>query len=565
MTQDYSRISLLRSLLICLCFSSVIGIKAKAEDNNQENVKYKTLLAIKTNLISDAFLTPSLSIEVPMINDHWSLDVTGEYNNWDAWHDHKWRHWTVQPEIRYWFKESFSHWFVGAHFLGGEFNVGNLHHRLPFFWGKMHDMKDFRYQGNFIGGGLGVGYAWQWGRHWGLSAELGMGYMRIKSDKFECAGCQQKVDEDSKYNYLGPTKAALNLIYRFNERKEVPAPVIEEPVEIPARPTISPAYIFVRPVAEVVKERSLEGQAFIEFEVNKTDIQPDRANNRVELGKIIASIDSVRNNPDTKISSLSIKGFASPDGPYDKNAILAKGRTEALSNYVRKLYKFDKKDIATSSEPEDWEGFRKLVDASDLPHRKELLDIINSKSLNVDQKEARIKKNYPGDYDIMRNDILMRLRHSDYVIKYTIRSYSSIEEIREVLKTRPSNLSLAEFYTAAEGYTEGTEDFNQIFLTAVQFYPNDEAANVNAANAYMAEGNLPQARRHLERAGSSREATYAIGIYNALTGNYNEAIEAFKIAQAAGIDEATKMIEQINQIRIWDSTWANEGQTSPER
>lgn len=564
MIQDYSNSSCLRALLIFLCFSS-LGMKAKAEDNAQGNTQSRTILAIKTNLISSTFLTPSLSVEVPMINNHWTFDLTGEYNNWNAWHDHKWRHWTVQPEVRYWLEESFSHWFVGAHFLGGEFNVGNLHHRLPFFWGKMHNMKDFRYQCNFAGLGVGVGYAWQWDEHWGLSAELGLGYMHINSDKYECAGCQQKVDENIRYNYLGPTKAALNLIYRFNERKDAPAPVIEELAEIPERPTFTPDYIFVRPVAEVVKERSLEGQAFIEFEVNKTDIQPNRANNSVELGKIIASIDSVRNNPDNTISALSIKGFASPDGPYDKNAILAKGRTEALSNYVRKLYNIDKKVISTSSEPEDWVGFRKLVDASDLPHRVELLSIIDNKNLNVDQKEARIKKNYPNDYDIMRKDILMRLRHSDYVIKYTIRSYTTIEEIREVLKTRPGNLSLAEFYTAAEGFTEGTEDFNQIFLTAVQFYPSDEAANVNAANAYMAEGNFTQARRHLERAGTSREAIYAKGIYNALTRNYYEAIEGLKIAQSAGIDNATKMIEQIRQIQVWDSTWGNEGLTNHER
>lgn len=524
-------------------------------ENRGDKPQYRDYLAIKTNLLSGAFLTPSLSFEVPAINDHWTIDLTGEYNNWNAWDEQKWKHWTVQPELRYWFSEAFNHWFMGVHALGGEYNFGHLNHRLPFFWGDLRDMKNYRFQGSFFGGGLGVGYAWQWTRHWGLSAEVGFGYMRMKADKFECTECERKVEEDIKYNYVGPTKAALNLVYRFN--KEKAAPVIEEiePVQIPEKPVLAPYYLFVRPVAEVVKDRSLEGQAFIEFEVNKTDIQPDRADNRKELGKIIASIDSVRNNPDTKISMLSIKGYASPDGPYDKNAILAKGRTEELSKYVRKLYKFDNKTISTSSEPEDWEGFRRLVDESDLPHRAELLDIINSKNLNVDQKEARIKKLYPNDYDIMRNDILMRLRHSDYVIKYTIRSYTSVEEIREVLKTRPSNLSLAEFYTAAEGYTEGTEEFNNIFLTAVQFYPSDEAANLNAANAQMSEGNLAQARRHLERAGDGKEARYARGIYNALCGDYETALAYLRDSQAAGIDEATKLINQINDLKDWESNW----------
>ena len=533
-------------------FSSGVAI---AENKTEEN-HYQNYLALKTNLLSGAFWSPSLSLEVPTVNNHWTLDLTGEYMNWDAWQDQKWRHWTIQPEVRYWFKESFNHWFLGAHALVGEYNVGNLKHNQPFFTKALRNLKDYRYQGDFFGGGLGIGYAWQFSRHWGLSTELGFGYMRMNADKFECAECERLVDQDIKHDYLGPTKAALNLVYRFNRKKEQ-APEEPQIIEIPEKPVLAPHFIYVRPVAEVVKNRSLEGQAFIEFEMNKTDIQPDRANNRKELGKIIASIDSVRNNPDTKINQLTIKGYASPDGPYDKNAKLAKGRTEALSNYVRKLYKFDRNAIATSSEPEDWEGFRRLVNASDLPHRQELMNIIDNKNLNVDQKEARIKKLYPNDYDLMRKDILMRLRHSDYVIKYVIRSYTSAEEIREVFKTRPSNLSLAEFYNAAEGYTEGTEEFNNIFRTAVQYYPDDEAANLNAANANMAEGNMLQARKHLEHAGDSRESMYARGIYYALGRNYDEALREFRKAQAAGIDESAKMIEQIIKILDWERAWLN--------
>lgn len=533
--------------LLLLCAHSYV----MASSNDSEK-PYTTIAAVKTNLLSDAFGVPSLSLELPL-NSHWTFDLTGEYNNWETWNDEKWRHWTVQPEARYWIKESFDGWFLGIHALGGEYNFGNWAHKMPFFNGLFKQADENRLQGTFLGGGLGFGYAWQWTKHWGLSAELGMGYMNMKGDMFQCKECQHKLEDDFNHNYFGPTKAAVNLVYRFT--KDKPVTVKEEPIVIPDRPELLPNFVYVRPVAEVVKDRSLEGQAFIEFEMNKTDIQPDRANNRTELRKITASIDSVRNNPDTKINHLSIKGFASPDGPYDKNVKLAKGRTEELSRYVSNLYKFDRGTISTSYEAEDWEGLRKLVDASDLPHRVELLGIIDNTKLNVDQKEAKIKKDYADDYDLMRKDILMRLRHSDYVIKYVIRSYTSPEEIREVLNTRPGNLSLAEFYTAAEGYTEGSDEFNKVFLTAVQFYPSDEAANLNAANTHMAEGNLPQARRHLERAGDSKEAVYARGIYNALCGNYQDALSLLNEAKNMGVNEAGKFIEQVERQYQWTKTW----------
>lgn len=543
--QNLTSPKLAASLLLIFASSQISEVKA-------QNVEYQNNLAVKTNLLSGAFLTPSLSLEFPM-SEHWTFDITGEYNHWDAWDHQKWQHWTVQPEARYWFEETFNRFFLGFHAMGGEFNVGNLKHRFPSFADNMSNLKNYRYVGTFLGGGIGVGYAWQWGRHWGLEAELGFGYMRVQSDKHKIKQDDALIQDNVNSNYVGPTKAALNLVYRFNKKKTVPV-VNLEPAKAPARPVIAPSYLFVRPVAEVVKARSLEGQAYVEFDVYKSDIQPELANNRQELGKIIASIDSIRNNPDAKNISLSIKGYSSPDGPYEQNAALAKARTEQLSKYVKKLYKFDNNTLTTSYEPEDWEGWRRLVDASDLPHRQEILDIMDNKKLTLDQKEIRIKE-FADDYDTMRGDILKRLRHSDYVISYTIDSYTSAEDIRKVLNTRPGNLSLAEFYTAAEGYTEGSEEFNNIFLTAVKYYPNDEAANLNAANAYMANGQLAEARRHLEKAGKSGEALYARGVYQALTGNYNEAVDYLKQANNAGIEGATKLISTVQNRMEWEKQW----------
>lgn len=544
--QNLTSPKLAASLLLILASSQISEVKA-------QNVEYQNNVAIKTNLLSGAFLSPSLSVELPTVSDHWTIDLTGEVNQWDAWNNQKWQHWAVQPEARYWFEEAFNRFFIGLHAMGGQYNLGNMKHHFPTFAYDMSDTRNFRYEGAFFGGGVGLGYAWQWSRHWGLEAELGFGYMRMRGDKYDLKAGDVLIQDGVNYNYVGPTKAALNLVYRFNKKKNAPATDLE-PAQAPARPEIAPSYLFVRPVAETVKARSLEGQAYVEFDVYKSDIQPELANNRQELDKIIASIDSIRNNPDAKNISLSIKGYSSPDGPYEQNAALAKARTEQLSKYVKKLYKFDSNTLTTSYEPEDWEGWRRLVDASDLPHRQEILNIMDNKKLTLDQKEIRIKE-FADDYDMMRGDILKRLRHSDYVISYTIDSYTSAEDIRKVLNTRPGNLSLAEFYTAAEGYTEGSEEFNKIFLTAVKYYPNDEAANLNAANAYMAKGQLTEARRHLEKAGKSREALYARGVYQSLTGNYAEAISYLQQANNAGIEDANKLISTVQNRMEWEKQW----------
>ena len=52
-------------------------------------------------------------------------------------------------------------------------------------------------------------------KHWNLEAELGVGYVYSKADKFNCAQCGDKLEDDKAHNYVGPTKAALNLVYVF--------------------------------------------------------------------------------------------------------------------------------------------------------------------------------------------------------------------------------------------------------------------------------------------------------------------------------------------------------------
>ena len=65
------------------------------------------------------------------------------------------------------------------------------------------------------GAGIAYGYTWILGKHWNLEAELGFGYSYTNYDTFECAGCGKKVEEGKDHHYVGPTKAAINLVYLF--------------------------------------------------------------------------------------------------------------------------------------------------------------------------------------------------------------------------------------------------------------------------------------------------------------------------------------------------------------
>lgn len=309
-----------------------------------------------------------------------------------------------------------------------------------------------------------------------------------------------------------------------------------------------PTLVYVRPEAERVKSRSLEGSAYIDFPVDKTVIYPDYRRNTVELGKIQATIDSVRGDRDVTITQVWLKGYASPESPYAHNKELAIGRTEALKKYIRQLYAFEEGIIATDHEPEDWAGLRRYVEQSNIDRKEEILALLDS-DFEPDAKEWKIKSTYPEQYRFLLQNCYPALRHTDYRIAYDIRGYSDAEEIERVMRAQPQKLSLQEFYLVAQKYEPGTEDFTEVFETAVRMFPNDETANLNAANAAMRRGDHAGAERYLAKAGDSPEAVYARGALAIRTGDYETARRYLNEAKDAGVQQAAATLEELENGR----------------
>lgn len=173
--------------------------------------------ALKNNLFYDATATANLGAEVGLA-PHWTFDLSGNLNAWSTTSQGRvWKHWLVQPELRYWFCERFGGHFLGAHLLGGQYNLGRLSNGIT-SWPIGLDisrLSDNRFQGWGIGAGIAYGYAFMLGEHWNLELELGLGYIYSRYDVYQCTDCGKKVESDQPANYVGPTKAAVNIVYVF--------------------------------------------------------------------------------------------------------------------------------------------------------------------------------------------------------------------------------------------------------------------------------------------------------------------------------------------------------------
>jgi tetratricopeptide (TPR) repeat protein len=223
---------------------------------------------------------------------------------------------------------------------------------------------------------------------------------------------------------------------------------------------------------------------------------------------------------------------------------LAKGRTKALKEYVENLYNFDDNFIKTDYEPEDWAGLERYVANSNLKHKEDILATIRS-DREPDNKEWWIRSNWNEDYNFLLNNCYPALRRSDYVIEYTVRHYTSPSEIEEIMNTSPQKLSLDEFYILAQTYDEGSEELDELFEIAVRMYPNDEIANLNAANSAMSKGDFARALNYLDRAGDRPEVVYARGALEVLREDYAAAMPYLERAKELGIEEAQPTIDGI--------------------
>ncbi|EJW89709.1 protein containing Outer membrane protein, OmpA/MotB [gut metagenome] len=309
---------------------------------------------------------------------------------------------------------------------------------------------------------------------------------------------------------------------------------------------VQPVFAFLAPAVEIVKNREECGQAFLDFPVNETIIYPSYRSNAKELSQIERTIDVIKNDTNTHIRRISIHGFASPEGSYRNNTRLAQGRAEALKQYVKTHYQFADTLFDVTSTPEDWEGLGTFIRQSDLAAKDQLLQLIAS-SQSEDAKEKKLRSILgQSAYAQLLKEVYPSLRHSDYIVSYTVRAFR-IEEAKQLLKTRPQLLSLNEMYQIASTYPTGSKEFNEVFEMAVHLFPEDPTANLNAALSAMQEKRYERAAQYLGKAGNSPEAQHARGVWYLLNDQLAEAEPLLKAAKEAGIPGASDNLREWKQ------------------
>lgn len=303
-----------------------------------------------------------------------------------------------------------------------------------------------------------------------------------------------------------------------------------------------PVMAYIHPQAEARKERREEGRAYVDFPLDKIELYPEYRKNPLELAKIVETIRKVKDDSNTSITYIGIHGYASPEGSYSHNTYLAKNRAQTVTDYVKNMSGLPDSLYHVEYTTEDWEGLKSFVEESNLENRDGILDIIKKEYTDLDIKERDIRNRYPADYSFMLKNWYPALRHSDYVVKYCVKAFT-VEEAKQLLYTKPQQLSLEEMFMVAQTYETGSKEFEEVFEIAVRMFPDDKTANLNAACSRLAIKDIEGAKRYLKKAGNTPEAIHAKGVLAMLEGRNDEARNLFIKAKDLGVKQAEENLK----------------------
>ena len=284
--------------------------------------------------------------------------------------------------------------------------------------------------------------------------------------------------------------------------------------------------------------------------------------------------DNARKNIDVEVSA-----YASPDGGFKLNEKLAEQREKNTSDYLKKEFK--KKAIDTEINAkytaQDWEGFKKLVEASSLQDKRLILDVL-SMYPDPETREREIK-NISVIYSDLAETILPKLRRSRLIANVEVIGKTD-EELKAAANSDMSGLSVEELLYAAnldgvskeKVYTYITQKYPSDYRgwnnLGAYYYANGQAAkaasaftkagsasskapeaSMNQALLAMAEGNTAKAEQLLGNASGASTLGEALGLLYLQKGDYNKAVQSFGEAKTNNAALAQLLTQNYNKAQ----------------
>lgn len=296
---------------------------------------------------------------------------------------------------------------------------------------------------------------------------------------------------------------------------------------------------------------TISESAKIMFQIQQANVRTNELN-KADIKALEDFI--IANSGDAKktVGDVYTQAYASPEGPLALNDRLSKDRGTNTEKAVAAKFKKDKMPVGTDFDVnamgEDWEGFKELVEASDIPDKALILQVLSMYS--DPQVRDREIKNMSAAFKVLADKILPQLRRSKMTVNVQVEGLTDAE-LKAAVASNISSLKIEEMLFAATLYNDNATK-ERIYKQAASQY-NDyrahnnvgvvlanqgkyadakasfmKAAQLNNTDAYvinnlgvvaLAEGKKAEAARFFA-ASSAPDAKYNQGLVELANGNY---------------------------------------------
>ena len=333
--------------------------------------------------------------------------------------------------------------------------------------------------------------------------------------------------------------------------------------------------------------RAQKQEANIKFLVNQANLRKSELKNNsvTEFVEMLKKINADREG--FNLSNVEVQAYASPEGGFKFNDKLAGKRQNVSEKYVKDQLKKTKMNanIDAHYTAQDWDGFQRLVQASNLQDKDVILRVL-SMYKDPEEREQQIR-NMSAAFRELADGILPELRRSRLIINYETIGRSD-DQIQEQYNADAAKLSADEllyfaslqdtqadqekvYKKTAELYDKDYRAYNNLatialskgdkaaaasyLAKALALDANSAESNANKGLMSLAAGNMAEAEAAIAKGATSETTAYAQGVLSLAKGNYAQAQKLFgdkktnsaALAQllAKDYDAASKTLDKV--------------------
>lgn len=265
-------------------------------------------------------------------------------------------------------------------------------------------------------------------------------------------------------------------------------PTLIEPKKSLQLNWIEPEFV-IRP--KVLKGK---GEALLQFVINRYDINLSLGNNESEMNGMLSTLQKITSDSLAVLNSVSIYGMASADGSFAFNTKLSENRAKSAKNWLIKQLNLSNEVYSQFSVGSRSEGWLPVLEAmradghKDTVKVKEILSKYNAENDDVAERYIRKLSCWPD----IRSKYLQKDRKVEYEYTYTIKSFTTDEELLDMYGKRPDAFNEEELLRVST-LKKTPEEKKEVYRTILHYFPQSHIAANNLAVLLLREDKADEA------------------------------------------------------------------------